>query len=1370
MLQGKSNKHAPTPKPPSGQSNIESTIQNPDYGSPLSGKVREKAEPVLGIDMRNVKVHTNYQAAETSKAINAKAFTHKNHIWLGQNQNPNDIKLMAHELTHVVQQRAGQPAIQRWPSWDDIAGGFGDAYDAVSDVAGDAYDAASDIASDTIDTATDVAGDVIDTATDVASDVIDTATDVASDVIETVSDVTTEAVETAAGAIDWLATEAGQFARRFASALGGIISITSAGIRISIPGVCPVGAIPFEIPIPSLNKSSTVPVFELPIGPDLFLSGSIGVAGTIAPEVQLQLGPICLRGVTILINPITNHYSISGGVSVTAAGSLGAEVRGGLRGELGLMTIVPFGPIPVPITLPLVGLEGGLSGKIRGITAGTFHFGGGLDISGGIVRLNQTRNLDLGFAADLFLGAYAQLDAFGKNICRIYWQPLEWHGEIAASLGLSADLTIIPGNPPRFIPNIDPPTLEQIPFDQIPLALNREGFEDDCPILDKICEILTELGVLPSQNGGSWSWSGPYGPGNRLPGQLEVYQRDPPGIASGASCRGACGIDCTACEEHLHYRNTDPDTGEVWEYTNFNICGSHDGCREHDAAFDWAADEKDETGRWAIVYPWHMSANIECTCNNLAGNCIAWALGQPPYDKTMYFADTAIRSDLRPGGRASVDAILILGDPVAIVSALAALPLEQRLSIAVDSESIQSLEEAIGASLWPVALRILNGESSKTVPSLDEAVWFLADQAIKAGDHARAFQIVFDTMTSRGLIDTSLANWSHVARVDRGEGVTNFRLITDPVSGERRARAPVTVEIYSPAFTDVGLLFSTMMHENLHVFQVLAGYSATEFDAAGNQRPEFVARDEVESYLWEIEHALGTGLINNVNQMRDLGRRLTTHFNAMTPALRSDYQTRYDAAQQRVADVVAGRPGMPIEEARRIVRESSREIASLLRQRPGNEVAIDAQIEVVRQRRALAMVEVALTDNPAIQVVRPGDPGVYRVPTLDADGRVRYLHGGIQVAWHMAAASPSAYNIGGALSAGGQMAVAGTAVQGRVHPFPPDIDFDEHIHVVADTLAEAGRIAASRLIGNIRRVHGRRVPGRTDVEFRHLISFPLPRGSNGIKMSLGQVLRGGGVSFLGRAISRLNGGNLNTFWRGFLDDGRFTDITKVVFVSAKRPDGTDMMVPSVSDDFNLAFLEDPGQITSTNLGEFAWAMCCDAVRRADLKSWLKAGKRAYNYFSTIGDTVHMAALEPVFRSPETSVEPYATVIGGIEHILSPADMGVRQPQTRILTVAVARSQVETVAGIVETDLPPNPGVGTQPAAIARDLRILAGELRARNARGHLRQDHFLATSFGREKIAIRKLIDAGVKSRVQPIIDGVVRPICPQKSVKEDHE
>jgi Domain of unknown function (DUF4157) len=76
-------------------------------GIPLSTKVRERVEPLLGRDLSHVQVHADASAQETAKHLQAKAFTHRNHIWLGENQNPDDVPLLAHEATHVVQQEDG---------------------------------------------------------------------------------------------------------------------------------------------------------------------------------------------------------------------------------------------------------------------------------------------------------------------------------------------------------------------------------------------------------------------------------------------------------------------------------------------------------------------------------------------------------------------------------------------------------------------------------------------------------------------------------------------------------------------------------------------------------------------------------------------------------------------------------------------------------------------------------------------------------------------------------------------------------------------------------------------------------------------------------------------------------------------------------------------------------------------------------------------------------------------------------------------------------------------------------------------------------------------------------------------------------------
>ncbi len=85
-------------------------------GQPLSPNVRQQVEPVLGAHLGGVRVHDDAPAHRAAAQLGAKAFTHKQDIWLGAGQRPDDVSLLAHEATHVVQQSdSDAPGIQRAP-------------------------------------------------------------------------------------------------------------------------------------------------------------------------------------------------------------------------------------------------------------------------------------------------------------------------------------------------------------------------------------------------------------------------------------------------------------------------------------------------------------------------------------------------------------------------------------------------------------------------------------------------------------------------------------------------------------------------------------------------------------------------------------------------------------------------------------------------------------------------------------------------------------------------------------------------------------------------------------------------------------------------------------------------------------------------------------------------------------------------------------------------------------------------------------------------------------------------------------------------------------------------------------------------------
>ncbi len=88
-------------------------------GRPLDAQTRAFMESRFGHDFGQVRVHTDGRAAEAATAINARAFTVADDIVFGPGEyapeTPGGRRLLAHELTHVIQQSQAPagPALQR---------------------------------------------------------------------------------------------------------------------------------------------------------------------------------------------------------------------------------------------------------------------------------------------------------------------------------------------------------------------------------------------------------------------------------------------------------------------------------------------------------------------------------------------------------------------------------------------------------------------------------------------------------------------------------------------------------------------------------------------------------------------------------------------------------------------------------------------------------------------------------------------------------------------------------------------------------------------------------------------------------------------------------------------------------------------------------------------------------------------------------------------------------------------------------------------------------------------------------------------------------------------------------------------------------
>ncbi len=92
-----------------------------DPGRPLEPALRQDMEQRFGHDFSRVRVHTGAEAAESARSVNALAYTMDRDIVFGAGRyapaTSAGRRLIAHELTHVLQQASGRqtPDIQRTP-------------------------------------------------------------------------------------------------------------------------------------------------------------------------------------------------------------------------------------------------------------------------------------------------------------------------------------------------------------------------------------------------------------------------------------------------------------------------------------------------------------------------------------------------------------------------------------------------------------------------------------------------------------------------------------------------------------------------------------------------------------------------------------------------------------------------------------------------------------------------------------------------------------------------------------------------------------------------------------------------------------------------------------------------------------------------------------------------------------------------------------------------------------------------------------------------------------------------------------------------------------------------------------------------------
>src|SRR5262249_10504781 len=109
----------------------------PGSSRPLDTTTRQLMESRFGQSFAGVRIHADDGAAISARSMNALAYSSGNHVVFGKGQYAPETlsgrRLLAHELTHVVQQRRGelagfgesQPELEReaWKTADSVATG-----------------------------------------------------------------------------------------------------------------------------------------------------------------------------------------------------------------------------------------------------------------------------------------------------------------------------------------------------------------------------------------------------------------------------------------------------------------------------------------------------------------------------------------------------------------------------------------------------------------------------------------------------------------------------------------------------------------------------------------------------------------------------------------------------------------------------------------------------------------------------------------------------------------------------------------------------------------------------------------------------------------------------------------------------------------------------------------------------------------------------------------------------------------------------------------------------------------------------------------------------------------------------------------------
>jgi hypothetical protein len=87
-------------------------------GAPLPAAVRNPLARTFSVDLTPIQVHTDASAQHFAGSLGTRALAYGNHIYLGAGEQATDLRLMAHEVAHVIQQTGGATLQHFTPAGD----------------------------------------------------------------------------------------------------------------------------------------------------------------------------------------------------------------------------------------------------------------------------------------------------------------------------------------------------------------------------------------------------------------------------------------------------------------------------------------------------------------------------------------------------------------------------------------------------------------------------------------------------------------------------------------------------------------------------------------------------------------------------------------------------------------------------------------------------------------------------------------------------------------------------------------------------------------------------------------------------------------------------------------------------------------------------------------------------------------------------------------------------------------------------------------------------------------------------------------------------------------------------------------------------